>query len=316
MNIKPVFIAGCDRSGTTMLGDILGSAEESFATPESQWVHEFLLMLQANGFTDALHAARWLRAQFRFAVWELDLSEQGLADLIDLKDARSSIENIIAAYLQQHDRSVDGAFWWCDHTPDNFKFYPLLKSCFPEARFIHIVRDGRAVFNSIRDLDWGPNNAYMGSRFWVERVQLALQVEMAEKGNCRRVRYEDILRNPEVLISELCDFTGQVYKEDLLDGGGVVLPGFTRGQHKLVGKRPEPSRIDSWRKHMSGAQISEFEAYPWTRVLMQTFDYPMDTTAPEKISVLRVLFRYVHESLKYMLNRLKHRGMEQRSLKK
>ncbi len=311
---RPIFIAGCDRSGTTMLGDQLGAAEGAFATPESQWMHEFLMLLQLRAFAAPAEAAGWLRGHFRFAVWDLSGPDVPLAELIDLNAPRATIERIVQAYLQRHHPARASSQVWVDHTPDSFKFYPLLRHYFPDARYIHIVRDGRAVFQSIKSLDWGPNNAYIGSRYWTERVQQALAVEAAEDNNCLRVRYEDILADPAQALSRLCQHADLGYSEALLEGGGLVLPGFTRGQHQLVGRRPDASRAEAWRKKLRPGEIAEFEAYAWSRQLLRSFGYPLDTPAPIKISTLTVLLRYSGDFVMYFLNRWRHRRMETRVL--
>ena len=47
------------------------------------------------------------------------------------------------------------------------------------------VRDGRAVCESIKSLDWGPNNAYTASRHWSTRLQEALAVEVEAQPEVR-----------------------------------------------------------------------------------------------------------------------------------
>lgn len=314
MTLTPVFIAGCDRSGTTMLGDILGAGSNSFSAPESQWVHDLLMMMHVSAFASSLEAARWLKAHFRFAVWGTGKTDEELAALLDMGNARVSIENILSDYLQCNGKDPASAPIWCDHTPDNFKRYNLIKNCFPEAKFIHIVRDGRAVFQSIKTLNWGPNNAYMGSRYWVERLQQAIAVEMAEGSNCLVVRYEDFLRKPEEQLRRICDFSGVEYSESMLDGGGVILPEFTLGQHKLVGKRPDASRAETWRAALTQTEISEFEGYDWTRVLMKSYGYELMTDQPCQISAIKVLYRYLHEYFLYIRHRASHRKMEDQTV--
>ncbi len=46
MNYRPIFIAGCDRSGTTLLGDLLGNSRWSITTPESQFIHDLLIQIR------------------------------------------------------------------------------------------------------------------------------------------------------------------------------------------------------------------------------------------------------------------------------
>lgn len=310
--IRPVFIAGCDRSGTTMLGDMLGAGAGAFATPESQFLHEFAPLLHLGAFANREEAAGWLAGHFRFATWEMGDAET-LAELIDLGNPRATMENLLHRYLAITGGDTQ-ADTWVDHTPDNFKHYAVLKALYPDARFVHIVRDGRDVFNSLRPLDWGPNNAYMGTRHWAERLQQALAVELAEGDNCLRVRYEDILRNPERELARIAAFAGIPYEDAMVCGGGLLLPGFTRDQHRLVGSRPDASRIAQWCDRMSAREVAEFEAYPWSRTLLQRFGYRLVTAQPARVGACTKMWRYLQDFLLYGIHRWRHRNMEQKLL--
>lgn len=316
MTYRPLFIGGCDRSGTTMLGDILGATMQSFATPESQWVHQLAPRLHLHTFAGSEALLDWLGGEFRFAVWGLQ-NEPDLQNLaLPLDDPRACIESIVRCYLMRNLPQKADAKVWVDHTPDNVRYYPLLRALFPDARYVHIVRDGRAVYQSIRDLDWGPNNAYMGTRFWSERLEQALGVELAEGDNCLRVRYEDILRNPEDEIAKICRFAQLPYDEKMLSGGGVILPDFTRGQHKLVGRAPDASRLAAWRAKLNRREIEDFEAWPASRLFLQKFGYELDTQEPVRRNALYVAWRYLEDFLLYMHHRRQHRRMEQTTLSK
>jgi Sulfotransferase family len=78
------------------------------------------------------------------------------------------------------------ADWWVDHTPTNLRFARLLTAWFPEARFIHIVRDpGRAA--SVMPLNWGPNTITEAALFWKRRMALALtSVDTSKAASCGR----------------------------------------------------------------------------------------------------------------------------------
>ncbi len=310
MSYRPVFIGGCDRSGTTMLGDILGASAKAFATPESQWIHQ-LAPRQHLGILKTQGALLdWLCGEFRFAVWGLDRARD-LEDLgLPLDDTRACVEAILRRYLERNLPEKSAVPVWVDHTPDNMRYYATLRRLFPDARFIHIVRDGRAVYQSVRSLNWGPNNAYIGTRFWASRLEQSLQVEIAEGERCLRVRYEDILRQPAVEIERICAFADLPYAEDMLSGGGVILPEFTRGQHKLVGKPPDASREEAWRQHVSRREIEDFEAWPASRMYLEHFGYGLDTPAPVKRGDLYSLWRYLQDFGLYMRNRASHRSIE------
>ncbi len=314
MSLQPLFIAGCDRSGTTMLGDILGASPKTFSAPESQWIHQLARMLHVGAFADAQEAAVWLQAQFRFAAWGMAQDTAALAELIRLEDPGRTVEMLIRSYVEQKLPAKARLDHWVDHTPDNFKHYPVLKALFPQALYVHIVRDGRAVFQSIKTLDWGPNNAYVATRYWCSRLEQATGVELAEGDRCLRVRYEDILRDPALEVSRICEFAGIPFAEAMLNGGGVILPEFTESQHKLVGRRPDPSRLEAWREELSRHEIEDFEAYPLSRTYMQAMGYKLTTMRPVVQTKLRILWSYLHDFSMYLLHRLRHLRLEKTTL--
>jgi hypothetical protein len=310
MNYRPIFIAGCDRSGTTLLGDLLGKSRWSVTTPESQFIHDMLIQLGLGSFRSPETAAAWLLEHFRYVAWNMPLNLRELADLIMLDRPRATIEHLITQYVRHTHPDKRGADVWIDHTPDNFRYHAMLKHVFPEARFIHIVRDGRAVCASIKPLDWGPNNAYMASRHWAARLQEAMAVELAEGDNCLRVRFEDLLSRPEDVIRRICGFIDLPFEAALLSGGGLVLPAFTRNQHRLIGKSLDASRAESWRSRLSAAEIRDFESYPLTHTLLGRLGYETRFKDPPHLSSLRILGRYCHEFVHNLLHRQRHRRME------
>lgn len=314
MNYRPVFIAGCDRSGTTLLGDLLGNTQWTITTPESQFIHDLVIQMQLGSFKSPEAAAAWLLDHFRYVAWNLALDLGQLADLIDLDNPRATVENVIARYVQKTHPGKDRADVWVDHTPDNFKYQPILKSLFPEARFIHIVRDGRAVCASIKHLDWGPNNAYMASRHWAARLQEAFSVEVAEGKNCLRIRFEDLLADPAGMLAQLCEFIDIPFDSSMLSGGGLIVPGFTREQHSLVGKPPQASRANQWRQQLGDAEIRDFESYPLAHSLLAGMGYQPCFDEPQTLSSFHVLGRYCHEFIYYLLHRRHHRRMEARTV--
>lgn len=310
MTIRPVFIAGCDRSGTTLLGDLLGNTSWTVTTPESQFIHDLMVQIKLGSFDSALSAAQWLNDNFRYVVWDLQLSSQQLASLIDLDNPRNTVESLVECYISKHQPNKGSADVWIDHTPDNFKYHPVLKCLFPEARFIHIVRDGRAICASIKHLDWGPNNAYSASRHWAERLQQAVTVEVAEGNSLMRVRYEDLVAEPARILEEICAFIDIPFEPEMLKGGGLKLPEFTRKQHHLIGQSPHTARAYAWRQQLSRYEMKQFESYPHSHMLLKQMGYDVEFTEPPKLSGAQILASYCHEFLMYLRNRRKHRQME------
>jgi hypothetical protein len=148
-----------------------------------------------------------------------------------------------------------------DHTPANIRCGATLLEQFPEAKLIHVVRDGRAVSASILPLDWGPNTIDEAAHNWMQRLAVALAAE-SYLGHDRimRVRYEDVVRDPDRVLRTVCAHVGIDFQSQMTEGDGFDSPAYTARQHTLVGRRPDASRIDAWKSCLTERQIEIFES--------------------------------------------------------
>ena len=150
---------------------------------------------------------------------------------------------------------------WIDHTPTNFRRVRGLLRMFPAARFIHLVRDGRAVAASLLPLDWGPNNALHAAEFWMARCALGLAAEL-DLGPDRilRVRYEDVLQEPESSLRRIAGFIGLDYEPEMASATPSRPTRYHERQHHLVGQAPIRSRAAGWQQVLSRREVEIFEA--------------------------------------------------------
>ncbi|MEQ9414064.1 MAG: sulfotransferase, partial [Cyclobacteriaceae bacterium] len=154
--MKPIFIGGCGRSGTTMLGDILGRIEGFLTTPESHFkVNAYYAAMNGDGHVDINKAVKVILGSYQSLIWGINHSDNDHAQLNSCGSYVELINNIVKSYGEGFSKKC--YTHWVDHTPSNLSSALLLNKLYPEAKFIHIVRDGRAVANSVIPLDWGPN---------------------------------------------------------------------------------------------------------------------------------------------------------------
>jgi hypothetical protein len=151
---------------------------------------------------------------------------------------------------------------WIDHTPRNMNFASTISEEFPDGRFVHIVRDGRAVAASLLRVDWGPNTIDEAARMWLVRLSYGLAAEAATEGviPVTRVRYEDLVAEPEPTLRRLCEQLELEYHPDMVEAGGFTPPASSRSIHELVGRSPEPDRTEAWRRELTARQIEIFES--------------------------------------------------------
>jgi hypothetical protein len=265
---RQIFIGGCGRSGTTLLGAMLGAHSECICPPESHFKVSVLRSCRTReGDIDLDRALHLTRIHWRFKLW-------GIA--VDPRRApRSSFADLLVwlveRYADKHD--MPGSIW-VDHTPENTNYASVLLQLFPRARIVHIIRDGRAVANSIMPLDWGPNTIVKAAPWWKAMVRegLALETRLPED-QIVPVRYEDLVNEPEKTIRRLCTALDLPYEPGILRANGFQPPGYTASQHTMIGKRPDPSRARRWRTMLTPRQIEMFEALAGD--LLEQLGYPL-----------------------------------------
>lgn len=255
--MTPIFIGGCERSGTTLLGAMLGVPASYLCVPEMQFKFD-ILQWAANSDTNRLDTSETLKRltrRARFRLWELELSEASSSQ--PSLSGREMIEWLVRQYGQQVEKTLPMV--WIDHTPKNIRHTQTLFTAFPDARMVHIVRDGRAVAASVLPLDWGPNVIESAARFWAERLAYGLAAELRWPERVVRVRYEDLVQAPEATLRELCGHLSISYDPTMRQGTGFHTPRYTAKQHMLVGKAPDPARIHGWQQQLTARQIEIFE---------------------------------------------------------
>ena len=256
--MHPVFIVGCQRSGLTLLGAMLGAHPEVVCIPEGQFIVDLMPRSSQPGIVIPTEIIEQILRHWRFQIWDFDLGSRRPGEEETPGTYRGAIEWLIRQYATTRDRQ--GASVWVDQQPGHLLHIPALVRHFPEAKFVHIVRDGRAVGASIMPLDWGPNEVYGAARFWQIRVGIGYAAAaFLPPEQLIYVRFEDLLVDPEHTMRELAEFVGISYVPAMLIGTGLQVPSFTREHHELVGAPLARDRINAWQRVLSNRQIEVFE---------------------------------------------------------
>jgi hypothetical protein len=267
-------VVGAARSGTTLLRVMLDSHPELAIPPETGFIPS-LAALAARGdelrrqFVDTVvRYPNW--NYFGFSADDLD---RGLRQVrpFTLSDGIRCFYRMYAERL--------GKLRWGDKTPPYCEHLITLERLLPEARFIHMIRDGRDVALSLRGLWFSPGDDMTTlARYWVQSVSAA-----REQGeHCRRyleVRYEDLIMNAPQVLQRICDFIdlpydpmmlryherAQGYLDDLqtrrsADGKLLASAEHLRKHWRLISQPPQASRIGRWRGEMTSAERAQFEA--------------------------------------------------------
>lgn len=263
-----------------MLGSMLGAHPRYLCTPESYF--KFDLLRDADRRDAAVEAFRAGPVPEHYLVdWGVDLREVEPAS--GAAGYQAILQHIVDCYAKREDR--DGYDVWVDHTPVNAMFADQLFERFPDARVVHIVRDGRAVAASLLSVDWGPRTALDAADFWCRKVASGLAAELAwGPQRVARVSYEELILDPEGSLRRLCDQLGLEFDEAMTQGGGFRQVSQWKDVHTLVGKPPSADRIHAWKKKLGerDRELFEWKAREMLAYLGYETEFGLDARGPTR----------------------------------
>lgn len=301
--MRPVFVVGCQRSGSTLLGAMLGAHPEIVCIPEGQFIADLMPGRGSAEEVDPAEVIERITKHWRFRIWGFDLGARRPAPGEVEPTYRAAIEWLVARFAEAHRRP--DARVWVDQQPGHVLYLWRLFRHFPNAKVVHIIRDGRAVAASIMPLDWGPNEIYAAARFWQKRVGLGYAAaSFLGPDQLLHVRYEDLLREPEATLRRIADFLGVAYHEGMLRASGLSVPSFTKDQHSLVGRSLDPGRIEAWQKTLTRRQIEIFERL--TDNLLEPLGYELVSDPGSRhLGLAEKVFLIAADQMKKVVNALR-----------
>jgi hypothetical protein len=255
-----VFVVGCGRSGTTLFRAMLDSHPLMAVPPESYFVAEMAGSrgrYDGGGRFDLDRFRADLRGNSWFGKWGID--DDRLRAALDPApaDLAEALRRVFRSYADAFGKSR-----YADKTPSYVRHIGLLSETFPEARFLHVVRDGRDVALSFLRMPFGPNSLEEGALFWRSRTLTGRQVGAAlGRDRYREIRYEDLVQHPEDQLREVVDFAGLPYDPAMLrfnEHADRLIATGVPGAHERLASPPTPS-TRTWRDKLSQQQVRRFE---------------------------------------------------------
>jgi hypothetical protein len=209
---KPIFVVGSPRSGTSILTWCLGQHPNIFPVPESNWMGQFAINVaigyevgSARGDRSLLSGMDIGREEF-FANFGRSINVLILNHRLDLERKRKMTRSPTEPKVR-----------WVDGTPEYSLHICALRKLFPEAVFIHLLRDVRDVVRSMLNFHRVAGthlvqNEEQAYKYWLRMVKACVQAERAYGSEVvRRLSYAALMDNPEGAIRSLLEFVGEPY---------------------------------------------------------------------------------------------------------
>jgi hypothetical protein len=251
---RPVIVLGVGRSGTTLLRVMLDRNSQLAIPYESFFV---LPLAHRHGRRPKIDDFVADLERF-FQLYEWGVSPEDVRRR--LRDGMTTGEAIAAIFEVYAER--DGKPRWGDKTPLYMQSLPLLERLFPDAAWVHLVRDGRDAALSFLSLPEGfsgktwaqPRTAAQFAARWRAEILAARRL----KGHYIELRYEDLVTDPERELRRVCEHASLPWEPGMLDHTGVnelaEMP-----EHRNIAKPPTAGLRD-WRNEMSREDALAFEA--------------------------------------------------------
>lgn len=228
--MKPLFIVGVPRSGTTLLREILIR-------------HDLISMPQ-----DELQVIPYLLRRYG----KTALSERMLHDIYDVLASSAfsyhydippfssfgfevgiEVSELVIRFLKVTAGTDDACVYVGDKTPSNVYHLPLLLSHYPEMKVVNIVRDPRDVCLSMRKA-WG-KSLLRGACMWRDGISEAAEFEKLFPRQLKTVSYEGLTKHPKETLAEICNFLEVPFQKELIEGFvGREKMGDTAGKSGVV----------------------------------------------------------------------------------
>lgn len=274
MNYSPIFIAGPDRSGTTLLYAMLAS-------------HPNIAMVRRTNFW------RWFYGRYG------DLkNEENFEQLLDktlryqrIEPLQPDAERLRKEFWQgepgygrffmlilQHYAERQGKSRWGDKSLHTERYVDQVIKEFPDAKIIYTLRDPRDRYASIRKR-FGKDNPRVGAATgeWISSIKVAIKNKRKYPENFMIMKFEDLVSETEETCKKICNFIGENYDPEMLTLQGATKyqknkgnSSFEKIEPGVISKKP----VGRYKTVLSPAEIAFIQFF--TRKLLKEFDYQIE----------------------------------------
>ena len=228
---KPFFLVGAERSGTTLCRLMLDHHPSIACFFEFEFCVDFVDddgSFPSANYMQELCRKPLYRKGMREEVYSSALSYPEMMDRILTNKRDREGKRLIGATVHRH--------------------FNRLLHIWPDALFIHIIRDGRDVARSRIPMGWD-GNVWTAIDEWV-RVENLWDVTQQQIDSSRyhQLHYEDLVSDPISQLSGICDFLGVEYSDKMLEYA-----------EKSTYSKPDPNLLYQWRKKARPYEIQLIE---------------------------------------------------------
>ena len=327
------FLLGFERSGTTLLSQLLNAHSQAISPPENLFLLQFY-----DRFKDK---KQWQKLDIDFLVehilwqgmksmhlWNVDkeMLKTALYPLLPNTDYPTIVRTIYAQFVLAKEKA-DLKIVIDKNNPFAYHFEKL-QVIFPDAKFIFLVRDYRGVFLSRKQkkVFYKSQDPYISGMMW-KMINQKIFENLTQK---IVVRYEDLVEKPERVLTMICNYLSIPYESAMLDYEGnlnrmmeQIDDAKTKEMMRFIGAslfKPIDKTLSlKWKDSLSKKEIKTLDAVcqPFAQHFDYETEYDLTSFAPSKSMFNQLHFQFVFKPLmKYQFSDVFSTGFLKRFIHK
>ena len=292
--VRPVFVVGCPRSGTTLLYHMILSSGDFAILPEETGAFCFFGLKYPNlgSFRQRRRLLEfWLSSRW-FAVSGLERSSIQSRVLEECRNIGDFLSIVMEAMCRQQ-----GVGRWAEKSPAHALYIPEIKRSIPDSLIVHIIRDGRDVALSLANYDrispflWdGGQTLPALGMYWKWMVRRARMAGRQIGQDYYELNYENLVQNPSDTLAALGRFIDQDLDYERILRAGIGSVSQPDSSFKSLSSSGDFNPVGRWKQKCSPQELAKFESLVGD--CLEEFGYALSTDSSDRRSgLLKVVTR-------------------------
>ncbi|MGM0520404.1 MAG: sulfotransferase family protein [Campylobacterota bacterium] len=308
---NPVFICGHRKSGTTMLINLLDGLNDAVTYPDDSgffymYYPKFSGELDGNAKVQRV-ANRIIATNLQEVIDRTKCSSEIKEKLTknnqlyyknmmefqgDDYSEYAILKHFISSFQSSFLPKIQNPKVWIEKTTSTEIYAQEIAQWFPNAKFIHMVRDPRDNWSSLQS-GWEKRYKNFNDSIntlkhsMIERGHLGLKLAIENekvlgKDRYYLIKYEDFTQNSEKYMKEMADFMGIEYSEKLLQPTTFGQTWEGNNFDGIKNTKPSSINVNRWKERISNEDAALMEFY--FEDVMHHFGYKLEFSVEQRVS--------------------------------
>ena len=289
MEKGPVFVAGLERSGTSLMYALLATHPGLAMTRRTNMWTYFYDQFGDINQPDNLDSCLDLMMKYKRLVKLKPDRERIRREFLEGSD--KSYARLFALF-EEHFAEQQGLTRWGDKSLNTERYAGPIFAAYPGARILHMIRDPRDRYASvIKRWKVRRGDVGAGTGMWLSSFNLGQTNQKRYPTQYKVVRYETLAAQPEKTLKEICAFIDEPYVPEMITMQGAKKFREQGSNSSYEQRKPgaiSTSSIGRYRQVLSPRQIAFIQSV--AKQEMQVYDYELDDIDLASADRLKLIF--------------------------